>query len=75
MQEIAGLLIYGFLEQLLCNRLCRQITNAPSCDVIFRKRICKPFSNFRGFRNLSGCRWSPGVSVDMVNTVQDLNQL
>ena len=74
MQEVAGLLIYCFLKKLLCDRLRGQVADAPGRDVVFRKRIGKSLSDFGGFRNLGGCRWSSGVSVDTVNSTQLLER-
>lgn len=63
MEEVASLLVDGFLESPLRDGISRHVADPPSRDVILGKGINKSFANFGGICYLSGRRWLSRISV------------
>ena len=53
-KEIAGLLIYSFLQPLLCGGFGGHVANPSSSNIILCERINESFANFGSVGDLGG---------------------
>ena len=65
-EEVAGLLVDGFLEALLCNGISWHVADSSGRDVILGKGIDKSLADFGGICYLSGRRWPSRISEPML---------
>lgn len=74
-EEVAGLLINGFLEAFLRNRISWHVADSSGRDVILRKGIDKSLADFGGICYLSGRWWPSRISEPMLEAPSSMQQV